>query len=152
MTIPGPPLTTEEKRLYVRHLLVPEIGEDGQRRLLATTVALVGDGAAARVALDYLGRAGLRTACEAEVASGGPSVALSVTEPPSPAATGSNPHLLPALATVAGSLAALGVMRRVIGMGGDDPATTDLFDPLPATAEATPQNPDAPLASRGDRR
>jgi hypothetical protein len=43
----APPLTLEEQQRYHRHLILPEVGEGGQRRLKAARVLLVGAGASA---------------------------------------------------------------------------------------------------------
>ena len=42
---PAPaPLNSDELQRYHRHLILPEIGEDGQRRLKAARVLLIGAG------------------------------------------------------------------------------------------------------------
>lgn len=53
-------MTSEERRLFARHLALREIGPDGQRLLLAAEVGLATDGAAAAVERAYLERAGVR--------------------------------------------------------------------------------------------
>ena len=58
---PGEPLTTEELRRYGRHLLVPEVGEVGQRRLKAAKVLVVGAGGLGSPVLTYLAAAGIGT-------------------------------------------------------------------------------------------
>lgn len=64
MTVPplvdaGPPLTADEVSRYSRHLLMPTIGEGGQRRLLAARVAVVGAGGLGSPSLLYLAAAGV---------------------------------------------------------------------------------------------
>lgn len=56
---PGPPLTAAERARYARHLLLPEIGELGQRRLRAARVAVVGAGGLGAPVLAYLAAAGV---------------------------------------------------------------------------------------------
>ncbi|MCH8613646.1 molybdopterin-synthase adenylyltransferase MoeB [Arsenicicoccus dermatophilus] len=58
---PGRDLTPEEVRRYARHLLLPEVGRVGQRRLGAARVLLVGAGGLGSPALLYLAAAGVGT-------------------------------------------------------------------------------------------
>jgi sulfur-carrier protein adenylyltransferase/sulfurtransferase len=55
----GPPLTRDQMRRYSRHLLLPEVGVKGQRRLRASKVLLVGAGGLASPAALYLAAAGV---------------------------------------------------------------------------------------------
>ena len=61
MVSPGSvkPLTETEREIYSRHLLVPEIGEEGQAQLLASSVLVIGAGGLGSPAIYYLSACGI---------------------------------------------------------------------------------------------
>ena len=58
---PGPPLGPEQLARAARHLLLPGLGVDGQRRLRAARVCVVGAGGLGAPVLQYLTAAGVGT-------------------------------------------------------------------------------------------
>jgi len=59
MAGPARPLTDTERQVYSRHILIPGIGEEGQSKLLSSSVLVIGAGGLGSPALYYLASCGI---------------------------------------------------------------------------------------------
>jgi adenylyltransferase/sulfurtransferase len=105
LVAPGPELTTAELERYARHLALPGVGPEGQRRLAAARVLVVGAGGLGSPALLYLAAAGVGTIgivdddvvdtsnLQRQVIHGGPDVGRRKVDSARDAIADVNPHV-----------------------------------------------------------
>jgi hypothetical protein len=94
---------------YARHVLLPQVGEAGQRRLLETALRVEGDVGVVRVAERYLSRAGVRV-------DAGPVLRVASSE--EVARVAGEPALEPAARALLGALAAVEALRTTLSLPG----------------------------------
>jgi len=111
-------LTAAQQERYARHLLLDELGGEGQERLLAAAVHVSGTGAAARWAARYLAASGVgqlqidEPSWRDELQSLGPW--LSLTPVVGGAQVAPREAATPAESAINGALAALEAVRRIV--------------------------------------
>jgi hypothetical protein len=118
-------MTPAQRQLYARHLLLAEIGEQGQERLCASRVAhAAGDARARVVARDYLERAGL---CVDDASTAEPA-SLQVPLPTQDGvrALAARPELEEAAAALAGAFAAVETIKAALGIAAACALPADL--------------------------
>ncbi|QJW37514.1 ThiF family adenylyltransferase [Cellulosimicrobium protaetiae] len=105
LVAPGPALSTAELERYARHLALPGVGPEGQRRLAAARVLVVGAGGLGSPALLYLAAAGVGTIgivdddvvdtsnLQRQVIHGGPDVGRRKVDSARDAIADVNPHV-----------------------------------------------------------
>src|SRR5687767_5033255 len=110
------PLSSAERARYARHLLLPEIGEAGQARLLAcqVRVAASAEAGALAVARSYLERAGLQVEGVMERSV---EASLAVPDRARIDALAGSPIFLEAARALAGAFAAVEIIKSVVGIG-----------------------------------
>lgn len=105
---PAKPLSDADRVAFLRHLLLPEVGERGQQTLLMTSLRVEGDPRARAVAERFLERSGVRC-------TGGEKVDVGDAERVQCLA--GNPALEPAAALLCGSFYAVETIKSVLNLG-----------------------------------
>ncbi|HEX6243903.1 MAG TPA: hypothetical protein VFZ61_23470 [Polyangiales bacterium] len=119
-------LRDDQRARYARHLLLPELGEAGQERLLAGRVRFPheADAGARAVALGYLERAGVRESArepDEQALARGAEELVPLLDAAACARIAGRPELLEAARSLAGALAAVETIKRLAGLGGPGP-------------------------------
>lgn len=107
-------LSGRDRTRYARHLLLTQLGEAGQERLLAAQVVANGDAdaGALAVARRYLTRAGVRVSAECA------SSPLRVATRDELETMAGHPSLREAARALAGALSAVNTLQSLIGVEG----------------------------------
>jgi adenylyltransferase/sulfurtransferase len=113
------PFDLPTTRRFSRHLALPEIGGEGQERLCAATVALVGEDLAVETAALYLAGAGVR---RLHLVSDAPARAASIAAAVGALDAQARVGQVPVPADGRGWLEVLGAVSAVVRSGFDDDA------------------------------
>lgn len=109
-------LSARDRTRYARHLLLPQLGEAGQLRLLETTLAPAHDAdhGVLAVARGYLERAGVRISADrtADADADASSVPLTLPSRSELDRIAGRPELLEAARALAGALTAVSAIQR----------------------------------------
>ncbi|HJL17281.1 MAG TPA: hypothetical protein RMH99_16560 [Sandaracinaceae bacterium LLY-WYZ-13_1] len=100
-----------DRARYARHLLLAEVGEQGQRRLSAHRVRLEGDPRATEAAADYLARAGVGVVRAGDADD---TVAIPRADV---ARLADRPSLAPTAGRLTGAFAAVEAIKRALAVG-----------------------------------
>lgn len=105
-------LSDAQRTRYARHLLLPELAEAGQERLLTGHVHFAADAdeGAKAVARDYLARAGVAE-------NGADAVWVALPSAPGIEALAGTPELTEAARVLAGAFAAVEAIKALAGLG-----------------------------------
>jgi len=118
------PFSEASIRRYSRQILLREVGGAGQKRLLAATVAVTGDGPAARVCALYLAAAGVGTVLSradlTRARAVNPELRVAAAGPPDLVAQPAH-AISPADAWVQGALAAIEALKRILALHSPAP-------------------------------
>jgi len=106
----APTLDREARMRYARQISLPEIGEQGQLRLMHAKVAIASGAVSARTAVLYLERAGVGLERDA-------SHMIASASPAHVAARAGDPSLEEAAAFLIGALDAVEAIKAVLGVG-----------------------------------
>jgi hypothetical protein len=106
-----------DRARYARHLLLPEVGPDGQARLCAHAVALDGDPRAVAAMGTYLARAGVTVEPAGAAASGSGAAGAGAPSSDAVQRLAGRADLEEAAAFLAGAFTAVEEIKRVLQVG-----------------------------------